>query len=420
MRGFRRSEQDSGQILILTALSMTVLLGIAALSIDACYMFDKRNRLHAAADAAAKTGALEVQRDLTISNTVLQAFANQQVAAHGFNPSGPTNVVVNHPPSTGPFAGNVGYVEAIVSERTNTFFGVVLGITSMNPTARAVAGSAPGSNCIVTLGGPTLSPPAASPAGGESLNIGNSTINAPTCSIADDGDLNAYNPNSLINSLGVGVTGACIGTCPQPNQGTGVPPTADPLAGVLSPPANPGGCTAVSVANNATLSLPSGNHCYSSITLGNNSNLYLASGIYYVTGPITTGNSPRICLNATCVLDYSNGVTIYMTGAGSINLPNGTTMALNAQTSGPYNGILFYQDPLDTNPATFRNGSSDYNLSGAMYFPSADLTLGNASSANDCALLVARSVTMQNGTSQLANTCSQYGGSPILTVSIAE
>ena len=56
-------DSERGSILILTALSMTVLLGIAALSIDISFMYDKRNRLHAAADAAAKSGAFEVRRD---------------------------------------------------------------------------------------------------------------------------------------------------------------------------------------------------------------------------------------------------------------------------------------------------------------------------------------------------------------------
>ena len=48
----RRGER--GQVIVLTALSMTMLLGIAALSVDAAFMYDKRNRLYAAADAAAK------------------------------------------------------------------------------------------------------------------------------------------------------------------------------------------------------------------------------------------------------------------------------------------------------------------------------------------------------------------------------
>ncbi len=121
----RNSER--GSILILTALSMAVLLGIAALSLDVSFMYDKRNRLHAAADAAAKSGAFEVQRNSSISLTDLQTFANQQVSAHGFNPAGTTSVVVHHPPTSGAFIGNAGYVEVIVSEPTSTFFARILG-----------------------------------------------------------------------------------------------------------------------------------------------------------------------------------------------------------------------------------------------------------------------------------------------------
>ena len=102
----RNSER--GSILILTALSMAVLLGIAALSLDISFMYDKRNRLYAAADAAAKSGAFEVRRDESISQTDLEAFANQQVSAHGFNPAGTTSVVVHHPPINGAFTGDPG------------------------------------------------------------------------------------------------------------------------------------------------------------------------------------------------------------------------------------------------------------------------------------------------------------------------
>ena len=161
----RNSER--GSILILTALSMTVLLGIAALSLDISFMYDKRNRLHAAADAAAKSGAFEVRRDSSISLTDLQTFANQQVSAHGFNPAGTTSVVVHHPPTSGAFTGDAGYVEVIVSEPTSTFFGRILGWTSMTPGARAVAGTSNNLACIITLRGPGTTP--------YSLEIGNTT-----------------------------------------------------------------------------------------------------------------------------------------------------------------------------------------------------------------------------------------------------
>ena len=55
---------ERGQLLILMAVSMVAFLGITALSIDASYLYSQRNRLYAAADAAAKTGAIEVKRKI--------------------------------------------------------------------------------------------------------------------------------------------------------------------------------------------------------------------------------------------------------------------------------------------------------------------------------------------------------------------
>src|SRR5439155_1515783 len=125
--------------LIVTVVTMTAMLGITALAIDASFMYDKRNRLHAAADAAAKSAATEVARDSTLSPNLnrtcalndtdpLCRFASQQITAHGFNPGGATSVVVNHPPLSGWFTcANQPvycnrYVEVIVSEATATFF----------------------------------------------------------------------------------------------------------------------------------------------------------------------------------------------------------------------------------------------------------------------------------------------------------
>jgi hypothetical protein len=408
-----RSHRDSGQIIILTALSMTAMLAIAALSIDVSFMYDKRNQMAAAADAAAKSAAIEVYRQGTgVALTRLQAFANEQVVRHGFSPTTTTTVTVNHAPTSGDHVGDLGYVEVIVSEVTSTMFGRILGWVSMTPGARAVAGISNGLNCLITLGGPTASP--------ESLSLGNSTLNLTNCNVAVNGDFDGTNPNATVNAPGTSVVGACLENCSHvQNLTTGAGATSDPLS-LLPAPTDPGGCTAVSVPTNSSLTIPAG--CYTSITLGNNANLYLGTtgGVYYIKGLITAGNSPHICLNAACTLDYSHGVMIYLTGAGQIDLPNGSTLALNAMTSGPYTGILFYQDPADTNYAHFRNGSSDYNLSGAMYFPTADVEFGNASSANDCSLLVVKSLTMNNGTSAMSNTCSAYGGSPLKTVAIVE
>jgi hypothetical protein len=160
--------------------------------------------------------------------------------------------------------------------------------------------------------------------------------------------------------------------------------------------------------------------CYSSITLDNNAKLILGPGVYYVKGPISTGQAPTFCLNAACTFDYDNGVMIYLTNTGHIDVPNHTFMRLNAMTSGPYNGILFWQDASDTLGSSFDNGNSTIDLSGALYFPTADLVFGNGGSTNDCSLIVANSLDMGNGQNTFSNTCDHYGGSPLQTISLAE
>lgn len=408
---------ERGQILLLTAFSMVVLLGIGALSLDASYMYDKRNTLYAAADAAAKSGAIEVRRTPTISQTSLENFANQQVNAHGLTAASCLTttldlsaVCVHHPPASGPFTGNAGYVEVIVSQRTSTFLGVILGMTNMTPAARAVAGSSSAEQCIVTL----------SP-GMTSMQLGNSTLNLTNCEVDVGGYLNTTNPNALINGE-VAITETCIGGhCPQANQQTGVPPPSDPLAG-LPAPTNPGGCQ---VANSSTLNLTPG--CYSSITATTAAPVvHFAPGVYYVTGPILIGQNAYVT---------GSGVMIYLTGSGSLTVQNGcgTTLLpcyLTAQTAaqtgcavgttGCYTGILFFQDPSDSNPVSFGNNGT-WTLSGAMYFPASNVDFGNSlGTSNDCTIFVANTITITNGTSNFSNTCSAFGGSPLQTTSLAE
>jgi Flp pilus assembly protein TadG len=406
--GVDRGQQtgESGSILILTALSMVVLLGIAALAVDASFMYDKRNRLHAAADAGAKSAAFELQRNSSISLTDLRTFANQQVSAHGFNPAGTTSVVVNHPPASGAFTGNAGYVEVIVSEPTSTFFGKILGWASMTPGARAVAGTSNNLACITTLAPSRTSP-------FYSLEIGNSTFTLNGCGVAVGGNLGGSNPNSTINGAplpSVGVVGTCSGTCGNcslPTSSrcmgkltTGAPQPSDPLSG-LTAPTNPGGCIA-GVA--ATLS-PG---CYTSIA---SSVRTLTPGIYYVTGKVTASN-----LTGTDVM-------IYLTGAGQMSAGNNDDLHLSAPTSGPYTGIAIFQDPSDTND--FSTGNSfTMDVSGAVYMPGADVNFANHLSfgGSTCSVFIAHSLNTNNGSGQLTNAgcATTYAGAAFLSVSIAE
>ncbi len=394
---------ERGSILILTALSLTVLLGIAALSIDASLMYDTRNQLAAAADAAAKSVATEIHRQPLIDAAGMQAFAAQQVATIGLVPGpcgsttlGVSGVCVQRPP-TGIFAGEPNYVEVRVAQPTATYFGRVLGWLRATPSARAVAGTSHSSHCVVALG-PT------SPG----IHIGMSTITMPGCTLVDNTDLDN---GGTITAQGIDAL-----TCSNGCAGVtvNVPGTTDPLLG-LAPPDDPGGACIGGpgpLAVGGTLSITAGKYC--GWDLDNNAILHLGAGIYYLTGPVTAKNDVQI---------DGTGVTIYLAvGASFVIDKNNPILTLSAPTSDPFRAILFYQDRLNTTAAQLGKNSGQMILSGAMYFPAADVTTAKNNGVgivNDCALFVAKSLDMKNN-ADLSNACAAYGGSPLQTVSMAE
>ena len=80
-----------------------------------------------------------------------------------------------------------------------------------------------------------------------------------------------------------------------------------------------------------------------------------------------------------------------------------------------------FQDSHDHLPAQFDGNNPIYDLSGAMYFPSADVSFRNGMNAtNDCTLFITQSLLINNGNGAFSNACTAYGGSPILTITIVE
>ena len=385
------SSDHEGQILVLTSVSMVALMGIMALSLDASFMFEKRNRLHAAADAAAKTAAVEITRNKSVTLAALESFADQQVSAHGFTPSrqgGTTSVVINRGPSGGTFAGNTNYVEAILSESTSTFFSRALGFLNMTPMATAIAGAWNPTACLITQ---------------DDLTIGNTSITLNGCGADVGGDLNGNNPNSRINGTptpGVGVTGACVGTCGSMGSlTTTAPPPIDPFAG-LAVPTDPGGCV---VGSSAVLN-PG---CYTEIR---DTVLTLLPGDYYIKGPVEISN-----LTGTNVM-------LFLTGAGRLHALNNKELHLSGRTTGLYTGMAIFQDSSNTN--NFVTGNSfQLDVTGAIYMPGADVDFPNSLSftATSCMLFVAKTLTIDNGSGSISNSgcASTFANAAFLTASIA-
>ena len=146
--------------------------------------------------------------------------------------------------------------------------------------------------------------------------------------------------------------------------------------------------------------------------------LSLAPGLYCVTGAMTAGR-PGKDVN----IRSTGGVTIYLGPSAQMTFDsNQVDVALKGSTSGVYKGIVFYQDRANTNAAQLAKNTGPWNIEGVMYFPSATLEMKNANFAasNQCGLIVAAAVNMDKPSLVFDARCGGFGGSPILSISIAE
>lgn len=354
---------EDGQALILAALSLTCILGVAGFATDVGTFFHAKRMLQSAADSAAIAGALEL--NYGDAAAAARAAAAQNGVVNGSNGA---TVVVNTPPLNGPHAGNAGYVEVIATESRPTFFMKLFHFASMDVTARAVATNGPSQGCIYTLG----------TSGTDISIVGNANITARSCGIIDNSASNnamELTGNISLNAQSIGVVGNYRNTGNvdvNPTPVTGIVPVSDPLA-FLQPPSYGGCVNPPKMAGNGTFHLgpatPGGTICYNSLSPTGNITIDLSPGVYVINGNMQlTGNQ---ALSGT-------GVTFYLLGKTS--LTGNVSVDLSAPTSGSYNGMLFYQPASNTNSMSLV-GNSGSRLEGVIYAPTAKVSLtGNSGS----------------------------------------
>lgn len=377
-----KRKSESGQALVLAALALVVLIGFAGLAIDMGVLRYQKRLQQSAADAAALAGA----SNLASTFGGVPAGAVAAAATNGFSagsagsgcpPPAPATAVgsvavaVNNPPCSGPHNGNSSYVEVYVSELQPTYFMKIFGVNSEVITARAVAtnlSGGTGGGCLYTLGPPSSAI--------EGVNInGSAVLNATSCGIIDNGNFNTKGNKLIVNAATFGVAGSPnqsgpggTVTCSEQAQSDcptfGTPAAADPLLNQLTPPCGP--CTG-GTALNTRSSLTVNPGTYTGITIAGNGNIVFNPGVYIIDGSsgITITGSPTIT-GTNVTFYFTNGATISNTGTGVTNLTA-------PGTSGQFPGILFYQDPADTNGPTL-GGDSGTTYNGALYFPKSTVT----------------------------------------------
>lgn len=455
---------EKGQMLILTVLSMTVLLGVLAFATDIGVLFRARRNLQIVADAAATAGALDLKSGGT--TTVVKAdattVADQNLTAFNYSTSTAT-VTINTPPLYGYHESGI-YVEAIVTTPNPTFFMNLFGFHSMNVTARAVAGVVNNNNnCMYVLYNGTTSP-ALTIQGAATIQT---STGGKTCGIQDNGNISVIGSGNTINAAYVDVAGTQptngngSGTMTNTTTNFGTGQVQDPFGNIITdgePSAYPTPTCSTTIAGNSysgtygTASSSASSTtvvCFTgtNVNIGgatlNNGVFLFENGVYIPNGTTTTINNGTLDVyggyyqqgsstgggSNTSILNiiapqnssWNNGIAL-MVPATNVSYPNSSTYPGNtiytdnySCSGGGASGANAYQNVLQV-----QWGSSGQTFQGWIYAPTATVSLQDQGGGVTYTGLVSGSVCL-NGTMNFPSYDNQFPQySPLRTVALVE
>jgi len=389
---------EAGQVLPFVTFGLLAFVTAAGLAIDMGYLRYERRLMQAAADAAAVVAAT----DLNLGNAAQENTDALLVAQlNGFQDGVNNTTVTVGAPTTPPVTNPGSAVQVQVQRILPSMFMKVIGVNSSTMQATAVASISTSTGCLYAL-----------QAGGITVN---GDLSAPNCGIVDNGDLNGTG-NITAESVGVlGSSGGYSGVS-TPAVDTIAQGAADPLAYLVAPAV--GGCTVTNFTwTVGVTTLAPGVYCGGMIISGGA--VTLNSGLYILTG----ANGLQVSGTGS-ITDAGSGVTIYNQGSGAFNFSGTGNVALTAPAagfSGLPAGLLLYQDPGDATAADLSMaGTGNAVLNGALYFPTADLTVSGSLNPAMNTVIVAGSITINGPVVLNADSTSVSGGSPLLSVSLVQ
>lgn len=352
----------TGNVAVLVALTMPVMIGVLALALDAGVMMAEERRAQSVADAGAHAAACLLAKNMS-SDSGLDPQGTARAAAlafasgNGYTNNGTTSsVTVNIPPQSGTFSGTSGYAEVKVTRMLSRTFSSFWGAGSLSISSRSVAriASKPASPSSVIL----LEPSAAN-----SLVVaGGGHIVANTGIQVNSSSSTAVNANNTgyVTAPSLNIKGGYVITSSgklNTTVTTGAPTVSDPLAS-LSVPDPSTLTTRGSVPTYGTFTINPGVY-NGGITFGGGSVVTMNPGIYYMKGgSFTVANGVKIT---------GNGVMVFVdNGGGSISFQGGGLITLSPMTSGAYKGIVMYQDRRSSASINIANGTGS-NIAGTVY-----------------------------------------------------
>jgi hypothetical protein len=378
-----------GTILILLAVSLTVLTGLLALCIDGGSLQRQKRISQTAADAGALAGAIEILSRRTDS---VVASAKSETSRNGFTDLVAGDVItVTYPATTGTLIG-ANYVNVVVQRTVPTFFAAIFGRGSVIVRSRATAGMVLDEYCFVVL----------DPTGTQALNVENTArLTGSNCALSVNSTAAAaaaVSGGGNISASAIGVSGGIQGSNFTPAPELGVPPAVDPVAYVRMPTV-PATCDHTDLLVSSPMTLNPGTYC-GGIRVWNGQ-ATLLPGLYILRGGGLEVKSAGSALTST-----GTGVSFFNTAApggggyGPILMQANVTVNISANTdqASALPGILFFSDRAAPNLINVFKAGSGTVMNGTMYFPTqtAEFSSGSTSVINGA--LVAFRVDLRNNT----------------------
>ena len=408
--------RQDGQAVILVVVAMSILLiGALGLAIDGGQMYAHRQMAQAAADAAAQAGIMNILDGTNVTSPHPFGTGTPPIASSTCTTADGRTPCV--------YARDNGFGGTAADTVTLSFPTTVSGVTLPSATVPAFAVTVQrtlktglirfvGAGATVTITAKAtaalvgvVSPDcvyALDPSAQNAFQATNgATVALNGCAIAvnsTNSDAMTVSGNSIVTASAISVVGGVSisnGGSTTPAPTTGAAAAADPLASLPSPAV--GACNYTNYSPGwGTWALTPGVYC-GGINISNGATATFASGTYIIKGGSLT------LVGGTT--DTGSGVMFYLTGTnasyGSVNISNGANVTFSGPASGPYTGIVFYQDRTITSSvnATFSGGVA-MKVTGTLYFPTTSVLFSNGSSvSNVYTAIVAKQVSFTGGTS---------------------
>lgn len=414
-----------GSVAFATVAAMVPLVGAIALGAEAGSWYVTKHHAQNAADAAAYSGALRFACSIAAGSCTdtqsLDYRAKQSAARNSFCNSGdtsyPGSICSTSLPSgvsqqvtvaslTSWNGANGNYVQATVTQQQSAYLSKVLGLSTVNIRATAVAriDALAKPPCVLALKDPITFQ-------------GSPTLSSANCGISSNST--AANAIGFKGNTGIQVNAPSytVGDCSQTggNQCSKVQTyqqaIPDPLSALKTaitalktsdfPNKSCGGSTIKSYETGA---------CYNAGTQSINS--MTLSGTYYFNGNVKINGSPLITGTATLV--FFGGGSLTITGGPTIQLTAMKSPAVPPALSGVrglMTDLLIYDDEPYSSKGVNISGNSASYFNGTIYVPNSPVTYsGNSSTSapsTGCYQLIAYAVTFSGNTYLDNSKCKQ-------------